>query len=112
MIKAACHCGAVQLEIAAPPETLTQCNCSICRRLGALWAYYERDQVKVIGAADATGAYVWGDRCIEFHHCRTCGCSTHYDSLGDFNRRAVNARLMAPDVIADTPRQQFDGASI
>ena len=38
MIEASCHCGAVRLEIAQRPERLTSCNCSICRRLGALWA--------------------------------------------------------------------------
>ena len=29
------HCGAVTIEAAAP-ETLTDCNCSLCRRIGGL----------------------------------------------------------------------------
>ena len=112
MIEAACHCGAVRLGLAQAPETLTECNCSICRRLGALWAYYPRDQVRVMAPAEATVGYVWGDRCIEFHHCRACGCSTHYESLGESNRRAVNGRLLAPEDAADIPIRRFDGAAM
>src|SRR5688572_27281889 len=33
MIRASCHCGAVTIDLAARPERLTSCNCSICRRL-------------------------------------------------------------------------------
>lgn len=74
MIEASCHCGAVRLEIAEPPVTVTDCNCSLCRRLGALWAYYTTDQVRVIGP---TVGYVQGDRTLKTHHCTTCGCTTH-----------------------------------
>ena len=38
MIEAACHCGAVRLSVPSAPDTVTECNCSICRRLGARWA--------------------------------------------------------------------------
>lgn len=35
MIESSCHCGAVKLQIDAElPETLTSCNCSICKRYG------------------------------------------------------------------------------
>jgi hypothetical protein len=37
MIESSCHCAAVQLEIDSAPETVTDCNCSICRRYGVLW---------------------------------------------------------------------------
>ena len=42
MIEASCHCGAVRLEIDSPPDEVTDCHCSICRRYGALWACLER----------------------------------------------------------------------
>ena len=29
MLQAACHCGAVQLEISQKPETLTECTLSV-----------------------------------------------------------------------------------
>ena len=110
-IKARCHCGAVRLEIPELPATVTECNCSICRRYGARWAYYRASEVKMCTAADATRGYSWGDRTISFRHCRNCGCVTHYESIGDDGRRlAVNARMVDPQVIATVPVRTFDGA--
>lgn len=42
MIRTSCHCGAVGFEIETAPTEVTECNCSICRRYGVLWAYYPR----------------------------------------------------------------------
>lgn len=108
MIEASCHCGAVRIEIADPPETVTDCNCSLCRRLGVLWGYYHVDQVRVTGA---TISYVQGERTIAAHHCPTCGCTTHWSGLGaESTRVAVNARLMDPAVLARARVRKLDGA--
>jgi hypothetical protein len=114
MIEASCHCGAVRLEIATPPETVTDCNCSICRRLGVLWAYYAPHQVEIFAEPGATGAYIRGDGDgdLAFHHCRTCGCATHWSPLDgrDQGRMGVNARLMDPQVLAAARVRHLDGA--
>ena len=47
MIEASCDCGAVRMEIDEPPLWVTDCNCGICRRYGALWAYYPLAKVRV-----------------------------------------------------------------
>jgi hypothetical protein len=112
MIEASCHCGAVRLQIATPPETLTDCNCSICRRLGVLWAYYAPHQVAIIAEPGEIGAYRWGDKSLAFHHCRSCGCTTHWAPLPhrDQGRMGVNARLMDPAVLAAARVRRLDGA--
>jgi len=43
MITGSCHCGAVHIAVAEAPASVKSCNCSICRRLGTLWAYYRPD---------------------------------------------------------------------
>lgn len=111
MIEASCHCGAIRLEINQELKSVTECNCSICRRLGAQWAYFRPDEVKVVSTGEGTGIYMWNDKEIEFHHCRNCGCTTHYESLGENPRRAVNARLIAIEHVKGTPVRRFDGAS-
>src|SRR5260221_745349 len=98
MIRAACHCGAVRFEIEAPPQWVLDCNCTLCRRYGAMWAYPHLGQANVLTGPDpeATAAYLWGDRSIGFHHCRTCGCMTHMMGV-DLDPPAlfgVNARMM------------------
>jgi hypothetical protein len=43
------------------------CNCSICRRHGALWAYgFEGEAFTVSGE---TSTYVWNRRSLAFHFC-------------------------------------------
>ncbi|HLZ84868.1 MAG TPA: GFA family protein [Caulobacteraceae bacterium] len=114
MIEAVCHCGAVSIAVPRAPEQVTDCNCSICRRLGALWAYYRATEVTITGV-DATVAYVRHDGpnmgYLAQHHCRTCGCTTHWSSLdASVDRMGVNARMMAPEVLAQAAVRHFNGA--
>jgi len=99
MIKAACHCGAVRFEISEAPTWVLDCNCTICRRYGALWSYYRgADQAQLVKtpSPEATFTYLWGDRAIAFHHCKTCGCTTHMEAMDPWPRMifGVNARMM------------------
>jgi hypothetical protein len=111
MIEASCHCGGVRLRVPAAPDTITDCNCSICRRLGTLWAYYQTADV-VFGPPDATAIYMWGDRTLEIHRCKACGCTTHWQGVGEFAHRVgINARLFDPEVLAALPIRRFDGAA-
>lgn len=107
-----CHCGAVRWTYQGRPERLVACNCSICRRLRALWAHGPEGVIQITAGADATLAYVWGDEGLAFHTCKTCGCTTHWQGLkGESPRNmAVNAALCDPQDIADLPLRHFDGA--
>ena len=94
MVDASCHCGAVHLTVAAEPETVTECSCSICRRYGVLWAYYPPSQVTLSPPAGATDIYMWDDRSREFHRCKVCGCMTHMAAADIGHVFGVNARMM------------------
>lgn len=96
MIEGSCHCGAVRLEVASAPVELTSCACSICSRTGALLTYHPLKDVRITGATDV---YMWGDRMIEFHRCKTCGCFTHWLPVDkDYDRMGVNARMMPREI--------------
>jgi len=111
MIEATCHCGAVRLEIDAAPETVTDCNCSICRKLGVLWAYNSPTQVRIIPPSGATAIYMWDDRELEFHRCLVCGCTTHWAAVDrSRDRMGINARLMKPEILALARVRKLDGA--
>ncbi len=111
MIEASCHCGAVHIEVETAPEAVTDCNCSICRRYGTRWAYYSPKQVRITPAETATEIYKWGDKRLEFHRCRVCGCVTHWAAVEKtHDRMGVNTRLMAPEVVAAARVRKLDGA--
>jgi hypothetical protein len=50
---------------------------------------------------------------IEFYHCTTCGCLTHYEAVEKTSdsRIAVNARMMDPADLAGVRVRKLDGAS-
>ena len=112
MLSATCHCGAVGIELPQRPAAVTNCNCSICRRYGVLWAYYEVGAVRISGHPEHTEAYVWGDRMLQFVRCRHCGCVTHWEPLPGQSqgRMAVNVRNFEPEVLGDFRIRRFDGA--
>ena len=107
-VHGSCHCGKVQIEVPSQPAWVADCNCSLCRKLAWRVAYFPPDEVTIRGE---TTAYVWGDRMIGIHHCSTCGCGTHWQTLGqDFGKMGVNARLLDDfDEIAVEVRK-FDNA--
>ena len=109
MVRAACHCGAVRITLEPGPTWVLDCNCSICRRYGALWAYThdrlaDRDlDARLIQGEDALEVYIWGYRWIGFWRCRNCGCLTHHTALSEPSKiRGVNARTFV----------NFDPASV
>jgi hypothetical protein len=108
MVEGSCHCGAVRIEVACAPEEVTECNCSICRRNGTLWAYYRPAEVSIEGP---TETYVWGDRMLALHRCGTCGCVTHWRAFDEaYDRMGVHARLFDPEVLAAARIRKVDNA--
>ncbi|EBA13035.1 GFA family protein [Roseobacter sp. CCS2] len=110
MIIGTCHCGAVRYAFDHKPKWTTSCNCSICRRLGALWIYAKIPLITVTGQ---TTGYTRDQKSLAFHHCVICGCTTHWENLAPDSAEpymAVNLRLAAPDVVASVPVRRFDGA--
>lgn len=121
-VTGSCHCGAVRIAVPAAPEWIASCNCSICRRTGALMAYYPPGEVRVAGD---TATYLTGDRFIRFHHCPTCACHTHWsaspealagplpDEVRDAlaTRMGVNARLLDGFAVEEG-QVTFDGREL
>jgi hypothetical protein len=110
MIEGTCLCGSVRWTFSSRPDGATTCNCTACRRYGALWAYdYEHEGIAVVGK---TGAFARG-QALEFHFCPACGCLAFWRGkrLDEQGRRriAVNLRLADPLAVAAVPIDRFDG---
>ena len=113
MLTAICHCGAVQVEVPRKPRSLTNCNCSICRRYGTLWAYYKASEVRVRAARGATKKYSWGEKSLWFVRCSTCGCITHWERVHPkkTSKMGVNARNFSLNAVRSVRVRLLDGAS-
>ena len=111
-MRGTCHCGGVSWTLDTPPQSVTACNCTICRRYGVLWGYgHIGDNIHTSGD---TRTYRRRDGgAIDFHFCPTCGCVTHYvatrASKDGRYWTAVNLRLTELEAIAALPIDHFDG---
>ena len=73
-----CHCGnlTVAFETAQPPEraSLRACQCTFCRRHGAVWTTDPAGALEVrVGDPALLSRYRFGLETSEFLVCRTCG---------------------------------------
>ena len=117
MIRAACHCEAVRFAIAEAPKWVLDCSCTICRRYGALWTYCTgADPVTLVERPDpaATATYSWNMNYFAFHHCRTCGCVTHFEAIDRDPSEiwGLNARMMVGLDGPNTPVRQIDNGHV
>lgn len=105
---ATCHCGGITVMAPSPPTSVTECHCSICRRYGAIWAYYPyKDALITAEAGHSSVKYIRSDPGsagnVEFQFCSKCGCMTHMASVGnpDSERMmGLNVRMLDPKVWA------------
>jgi hypothetical protein len=95
------------------PGPVTACNCTLCRRYGALWAYdYEGERIALTGA---TSRYHRSGKIAAFEilFCPACANVLAWRVLRldeDGRRRmAVNVRLAPPEAVADLLIDHFDG---
>jgi hypothetical protein len=112
MHKGSCHCGAVRLTLPSTPEVATDCNCSLCRRIGGPWVYYPLGAVTIEGHPQNTEEYVQGDRTLRTIRCRTCGVVTHWEPMDpqEVTKQGVNLANFDPALIASVRVRRFDGA--
>ena len=87
-----CHCGAVvfQVELANGLENLRRCNCSLCKRKGAVMADVPLDKFKILKGADKLSLYQWNTRTAKHYFCRVCGIYTHHQRRSDPTRFGFN----------------------
>ncbi|KAF5643515.1 glutathione-dependent formaldehyde-activating enzyme [Fusarium tjaetaba] len=75
-----CHCGAVQVALASKPidgtfpDTIGECNCSICIRNAYIWVWPHRDHVVLHNDSNDIGCYFFqGSTLLAKTFCKMCG---------------------------------------
>jgi hypothetical protein len=78
--RASCHCGAVVLELDLPDGLVepSRCNCSICRRKGAVVAAVPLAALRVIRGAEMLRLYQFNTNTARHFFCSNCGIYTHH----------------------------------
>ncbi len=71
--RGSCHCGRVRFEVDLDLDHVRSCDCSICRRRGALIHRVEADQLRMLTPLADLTLYQWHTRTAEDYFCPTCG---------------------------------------
>lgn len=92
-----CHCNAVSVTLAARPEYLNDCNCSLCTKVGALWGYLPTADFTVNGATSRYARHDVAQPAVHVHFCPVCGSTTHASVTDPAHDMViVNMRLFDP----------------
>lgn len=75
-----CHCGAVVLELSLPDGIVDprRCNCSLCRRKGAIVGSVPLDGIRVVQGEQALRLYQFNTKVAKHYFCGVCGIYTHH----------------------------------
>ena len=78
MLKLSCVCGQIRIATEKRPDYIHECNCTLCSKSGARWAYYHPEEVSVEGTTTCYSRQDKDDPAAEIQFCPTCGATTHF----------------------------------
>jgi hypothetical protein len=79
-----CHCGAVRFEARTAIAPATRCNCSLCRRKGALMsAAFPVDNLRILAGTEALTLYQFNTHAARHFSCKVCGIYSFHQTRKD-----------------------------
>ena len=90
--RASCHCGAIVLELQLPDGIVDprRCDCSICRRKGAIVASVPLDGIRIVTGAEFLTLYQFNTRTAKHFFCSRCGVYTHHQRRSNHDQYGFN----------------------
>lgn len=87
-----CHCGAIEFEVDLENgfENIRRCNCSLCRRKGAIIASVPITGLRVTKGGDMLTLYQWNTMTAKHYFCKICGIYTHHQRRSNPNEFGFN----------------------
>ena len=81
MKKLKCHCGAIEAEINIQVnlEKLLRCNCSLCKRKGAVMSMVRNEDFKITKGLGELKLYQFHSKVAKHYFCTICGIYTHHN---------------------------------
>lgn len=94
--KGACHCGAVEFELDLPDGLvdLRRCDCSMCRRRGAIVASVPLAGISILAGEESLKLYQFNTRTARHYFCGHCGIYTHHQRRSNPAQYGVNVACL------------------
>ena len=90
--RASCHCGQVQLELSLPDGIVhpRRCDCSMCRRRGAIVASVPLAGLRILSGAQVLRQYQFNTCTARHFFCGHCGIYTHHQRRSNPDQYGYN----------------------
>lgn len=87
-----CHCGKVRFDVDLPQGLVDprHCNCSMCRRRGAIVATVPTGGLRITAGLDHLCCYQFNTNTAKHYFCPTCGIYTHHQRRSDPEQYSFN----------------------
>ncbi len=107
-----CHCGAVRFEVDAAIDHVRACDCSVCRRRGALLYRVAPSEFRLLTPIDALRTYRWNTGRATDYFCATCGVLPFRHSRTEPGKWDVNVRCLEAVELDAIPVRRFEGSRL
>lgn len=112
LYRGSCHCGAVEFEVDADLSQVVRCNCSICRRKGAIMCRVPEQNFTLLKGREDLTLYQFNSMRAEHYFCRHCGIYPYHRTFRDPNMLAINVGCLDGVDPFKLQVKEFDGRSL
>tara|TARA_Y100000816_G_C25870237_1_gene454232 strand:- start:170 stop:529 length:360 start_codon:yes stop_codon:yes gene_type:complete len=111
MKKLACHCGQFEAKINIERiDKFLRCNCSICKRKGAVMSMVKNEDFKIIKGEETLKIYQFHTKVAKHFFCSNCGIYTHHNPRSNPAMTGFNVGCIQDlDIINIKDIQLIDG---
>lgn len=110
--RGSCHCGKVQFEIDADLDHVRVCDCSMCRRRGALLHRVEENCFRLLTSLEDLTVYQWHTQTAKDYFCPTCGIQPFRRPRTAPHQWSVNVRCLEGVEFASIPAVYTHGSRL
>lgn len=108
MHRLSCHCGSVVLALELPDGIVNprRCDCSICRRKGAIVASVPLAGLRVVKGEEHLRLYQFNTHVAKHYFCGTCGIHTHHQRRSSPDQYGYNVGCLEginPFLLGEVP---------
>ncbi|WP_226642438.1 GFA family protein [Microbulbifer variabilis] len=94
--RASCHCGSVEIELHLPEGLvdLRRCDCSMCRRRGAIVASVPLENINILKGKEYLKLYQFNTKTAKHYFCGICGIYTHHQRRSNPSQFGFNVAFL------------------
>ena len=107
-----CHCGRVRFEVDTDLDHVRVCDCSICRKRGALLHRVDEEQFRLLTPLEDLVLYQFHTRTARDYFCPTCGILPFRRPRTAPEQWSINVRCLAGIDLDAIPVKRVYGSKL